>query len=132
MRVVYVGLALVTIAAGMLVHFATGSAGSPLRDALGDALWAVMMFWLLGAAAPRALLAVRAGGAYLICACVETSQLYHSPSLDAVRATRPGHLVLGSGFDSRDFLWYVLGVGGTMILEIVARKTMESSRARQR
>ena len=35
------------------------------------------------------------------------SQLYHTPTLDAIRATQAGQLVLGSGFDPRDLAAYV-------------------------
>jgi len=80
-----------------------------------------MMFWLLGAVAPRASLVARSAAAYAICVCVETSQLYHAPAIDALRGTRLGHLALGSGFDPRDFLWYALGVAGAMVLELTAR-----------
>jgi hypothetical protein len=105
----------------LAVHFAGASLGPSLRDALGDALWAAMMMWLLGAVAPRASLFVRGAVAYAISACVEVSQLYHAPALDAVRETRIGHLFLGSGFDPRDLLWYALGIVGALLLELTAR-----------
>jgi hypothetical protein len=42
---------------------------------------------------------------------VEFSQLYHAPWIDAVRATLPGRLVLGTTFNWPDLLAYALGVG---------------------
>jgi hypothetical protein len=48
---------------------------------------------------------------------VEVSQLYHAPVVDAVRATRLGHLVLGSGFDARDLAAYAGGIVGAVLLE---------------
>ena len=60
------------------------------------------------------VLRARAAVAYAICALVEVGQRYHTPSLDALRATRPGHLVLGSGFDPRDLAAYALGVVAAM------------------
>jgi hypothetical protein len=118
---VYVALALATIVVGLVVHLATRGIGAAERDMLGDALWAAMIAWWLGAFAPDARLMARGVVAYAICAAVEVSQLYHAPALDALRETRVGHLVLGSGFDSRDLLSYAFGVAGAMLLEVAAR-----------
>jgi hypothetical protein len=117
-RAFFVALALVTIAVGLLVHLRGGDTfGHEAQDKLGDALWAAMIAWWIGALAPRARLMSRALAAFAICAAVEFSQLLHTPALDAVRATRLGHLVLGSGFDPRDLLAYALGVAGAALLE---------------
>lgn len=122
-RARYVALALLTIAVGLLVHLSGSALGPVARDVLGDALWGAMMVWWTGAVAPDARLAVRSAVAYAICTAVEVSQLYHTPGLDAVRATKLGHLVLGSGFDPRDLAAYALGVGAAALLEaaVVAR-----------
>jgi hypothetical protein len=53
---------------------------------------------------------------------VEVSQLYHRPWLDDLRATSFGHLVLGSGFDPRDFLCYLLGVAVAAGLERIGER----------
>lgn len=48
--------------------------------------------------------------AVLVATCgVEVLQLWHPAWLDAIRATRPGGLVLGSSFSWADFPWYFLG-----------------------
>jgi len=123
-RAAYVALGLATIAVGLLVHL-RGSVLDPVtRDVLGDTLWAAMIAWGMGALAPAAQLAVRSGAAYAVCVAVEVSQLYHTPALDAIRATRAGHLVLGSGFDPRDLAAYALGVASAALLEavVVARR----------
>src|SRR5215203_2211580 len=95
---------------GLLVHFHGSAIPSAQRDILGDALWAAMIVWLVSAVAPQASLALRAAVAYMFCVGIEVSQLYHAPSIDAIRATSVGHLVLGSGFDPRDFAAYAFGV----------------------
>lgn len=41
---------------------------------------------------------------------VEFSQLWHATWLDAIRATKPGRLALGSGFDAWDLPAYAIGV----------------------
>jgi hypothetical protein len=49
---------------------------------------------------------------------VELSQLYHASWIDTIRSTTLGHLVLGSGFDAIDLLWYIAGVGIGVLSEI--------------
>ena len=116
-RASYVALALGTIALGLGVHWRGGVLGSTLRDVLGDALWATMVAWWIGALAPAASLRIRATAALAICAGVEVSQLYHSTVVDALRSTTAGSLILGSGFDPRDLVAYALGVLLAVIVE---------------
>lgn len=116
-RLTFVVLAVAAIAVGLLVHLRGTALGPVARDVLGDALWAAMIAWWLGALAPRAPLGVRSAVAYAICVGVEVSQRYHSPALDAARGTLLGQLVLGSGFDRRDFLAYAGGVAIAAVLE---------------
>ena len=108
-RLTFVALALGTIALGLWVH-GSGALGAVARDVLGDALWATMIAWWIGALTPRTGLAARGGAAFGICVLVELSQRIHTPWLDAVRETTMGRLVLGSGFDPRDIAAYALGV----------------------
>lgn len=77
----------------------------------GDALWALMIFFLVRAVNPR--LSLRAGSAWALAICwlVEFSQIYRAPWIESIRHTRLGHLVLGSTFNSPDLLAYVVGVG---------------------
>jgi hypothetical protein len=124
-RFIYVALAVVTIGVGLVVHLGGGLVAPRARDVLGDALWAAMMVWWISAIWPGSRLIARSGAAYAVCVCVELSQLYHTAALDAARATRVGHLVLGSGFDPRDFLSYGLGVAGAVVVEHAARSFIE-------
>ena len=119
-RTTFLALACATIAVGVVVHLRGAALGSVARDALGDALWAMMIAWWAGVLAPRARLAVRSTAAYAVCAAVEVSQLYHAPALDAARATTVGQLVLGSGFDPRDLAAYGAGVALAALLESMA------------
>lgn len=109
-RARYAIAAMLTILIGLLVHLHGGALGPVAQDVLGDALWAAMILWLVSALQPGARLVTRAGVAYVICVAVEFSQRWHAPLLDATRATRLGHLMLGSGFDARDLLSYALGI----------------------
>jgi hypothetical protein len=118
-RTPYIALALGTIALGLGVHWRGGVLGSTLRDVLGDALWAAMVAWWVGAVAPGTSLRIRAAVALALCVGVELSQLYHTTALDALRSTTVGQLVLGSGFDPRDLAAYALGVLVAVCLERV-------------
>jgi hypothetical protein len=123
-RLIYIALALATIVVGLLVHEQGAALGPIARDVLSDALWAVMIAWWVGALVPGARLVGRSGAAYAICVVVEVSQRYHTPALDAIRATWVGQLVLGSGFDARDLAAYGFGVATAALLEatVVARR----------
>lgn len=117
-RARFLVLALVTMTAGLGVHFHGAPVlGYAVRDIIGDALWAMMIYWLVSAVVPRVTWAQRAGVAFAICAAVEVSQLYHAPSIDAMRRSILGHLVLGSGFDARDFVSYAAGIAAAFLLD---------------
>jgi hypothetical protein len=122
-RARYALFALVTIVAGLIVHLHGTGLRPDVRDVAGDALWAVMVFWWVSALLPQASRWQRALLALGACWFVELTQLISLPWLNAIRATRAGHLVLGSGFDRRDFAAY--GVG---ILAAFAAETLVHSR----
>ena len=105
-----------------MVHWRGTLLQATLRDLLGDALWAMMIGWWIGALAPSSRPAPRAAVALGICWTVEVSQLYHAPVLDGWRLTTPGRLILGSGFDVRDLAAYAVGVVATLLLELMVRQ----------
>ena len=115
----YAALALCAVIVGLTVHRSGGALPPDVRDVLGDALWAAMVAWGIAAVSPAIRLPRRAVGALALCFADEISQLVHFPALDALRRTTAGHLVLGSGFDPRDFAAYAAGVLAAVILERV-------------
>jgi hypothetical protein len=117
-RLVYLGLALSTITLGLVVHLRGAILGRTVRDILGDALWASMIVWWVSALFPWPRARMRYAAAYVICALVELSQAYRTPTLDALRASAIGQLVLGSGFDPRDFVAYAVGIALAAMLEM--------------
>ena len=128
-RAFYIALAVGTIVVGLAVHL-HGAALSPVaRDVLGDALWAAMVYWWIGAAVPTVRLSRRAMVALAVCFAVELSQLYHAPGIDALRETTLGHLVLGSGFDPRDFASYAAGVLAAALVEFLVVRQSSGPRA---
>lgn len=102
---------LLVVAAGIASRSFPHALPAVLGKYPGDALWAWMA--LLGVAWLRpdlrpllvALLALA------ISCLVECSQLYQAPWLNAIRAHRLGHAILGSGFHGPDFVAYAIGVG---------------------
>jgi Protein of unknown function (DUF2809) len=115
-RARYLALAVITVAVGLVVFKHGAGLGPVARDVTGDALWAAMMFWGISAVAPGARLLVRGMVALSVCFVVETSQRLHTPALDAIRTTMLGRLVLGTGFDPRDFASYAGGVLMAMLI----------------
>ena len=106
----YVALGTAIVLTGLLVHFVGGSIPAAARDILGDALWATMMACWVSAIVPRQMRAVRVTIALAVCWAVEASQLWRAPFLEYARGTWIGPLVLGSGFDPRDLVAYMVGV----------------------
>jgi hypothetical protein len=114
-RGAYLGLAIVTIAIGLAVHFHAHWLGDA-RDILGDGLWAAMMVWWISALVPTAPLTLRLAVAYAVAAVVEASQAL--PAHDTHRHTQVGHLVLGTDFDPRDFASYAAGVLAAGLIDL--------------
>jgi hypothetical protein len=121
-RLRYLALAVGTILLGLVVHLRGGALSPAMRDILGDALWAAMATWWISAVVPATRLSWRAAMALAFCFAIEFSQLVHSPALDTLRQTTAGHLVLGSGFDPRDFPSYAAGVLAAVLLERVTKR----------
>lgn len=76
----------------------------------GDALWALMVYCGFGLLLRRASVGMLALAALGFSFAVEFSQLWHVPWLDALRATLPGRLVLGSTFNAPDLGAYAAGI----------------------
>jgi MFS superfamily sulfate permease-like transporter len=84
----------------------------------GDALWAVMVFYMVLLIFQRISIKKAALAALLISYADEFSQLYHSASIDAVRSTTVGHLILGSQFSWLDLLAYGVGIAFIAAIEL--------------
>lgn len=84
---------------------------------LGDALWALMIFFLLALLFRARETRWITAGALLFAFSIEISQLYHSPWIDALRKTRMGGLVLGYGFLWSDLASYTVGIGFGFLME---------------
>jgi Protein of unknown function (DUF2809) len=76
----------------------------------GSGLWALAVFVAVGLLLPNETTLKVAAYAIVIAFAVEFSQLLSIPWLNAVRATKVGHLFLGSTFNPPDFVAYALGI----------------------
>lgn len=102
---------------GVLFCLPLGLATRPLKlhfdalgSALGDGLWALLVFCLVCSAAPRWPLARRVLVALALAVLVEVSQLWHFPWLASVRHTRLGALAIGGSFSFGDIVCYATGI----------------------
>ncbi len=77
---------------------------------IGDAIWALMIYWMVCVIKPFSKLAHNALIALLFCYVIELSQLYQADWINAIRSTTLGALVLGHGFLWSDLLAYTIGV----------------------
>ena len=81
-----------------------------VRAYVGDALWALMVFFGIALLRPQWPTKRIALATLLFSFGIEFSQLYHAPWIDSVRATRLGGLVLGFSFVRSDLLCYGVGI----------------------
>ncbi len=124
-RVRYLFLIFGTIALGLASRYFTQYLPDVVNLGLGDALYALMMYWMVGFLFPHVSILRITLLSLNICFLIETSQLIQSDWLISLRKTRVGALVLGSGFLWSDWLAYSFGVAfgfGLEKWEIVAQK----------
>ncbi len=110
---VYIGLMLVTVAAGLAIRFAPLGLPWPVMKYGGSTLWAVMIYWVMAALLRRSrswALALLAGG---VATLTELTRLWHFPPLDAFRVTLPGVILLGRYFSVWNIVayWVAIALG---------------------
>ncbi len=118
-----VGLAVLTIAAGLASRRYSDVLPVFLAQYAGDALWAAVVFWLLAMFWRRAGAARLALAALAVAVAVEASQLFHPVWLDSLRATTIGAWLLGHGFLWSDLACYVGGVALAVGLDVAIART---------
>lgn len=109
-RAWYVLALAVTVAAGLASRRFPQVLPSFLGKYPGDALWALMVFFGLGALFARASTARVGMGALAFAFTIEFFKLWSAPWLVHLRHTTVGHLVLGHTFWWPNLLAYVVGV----------------------
>ncbi|APA66712.1 MULTISPECIES: ribosomal maturation YjgA family protein [unclassified Janthinobacterium] len=109
-RLLQVGATVAVIALGLASRAFPQFVPEALGKYPGDALWAMMVVFALGAFATRMRTWQLALVSLLICFAVECGQLYQAPWISDIRAHPLGHLVLGSHFGWVDLVAYTAGV----------------------
>lgn len=90
-----------------------------VRLYVGDALWALMVFFGIAFVFRKWSTRKVATVALAFSFGIEASQLYHAPWIDAIRGMPLGGLVLGFTFVWSDLICYSLGIGIGVIGEVV-------------
>lgn len=110
-RIYYLIFVIITIVIGLFARHYASYLPDIINLGLGDALWALMMYWIIGFLFPQYSIKKVVIISLSICFAVEISQLYQADWINAIRDNRLGALVLGRGFLWSDFVAYLLGVG---------------------
>lgn len=118
-RIHYFLLLVTTVALGLASRRYASQLPEWVGLYLGDLLWALMVFLLLGFAFRTQSPARLALVAWVFSCLIEVSQLYHAPWIDAIRSNRLGGLVLGFGFLWSDLLSYSAGIALGFLLEFL-------------
>lgn len=109
-RIIYLLLFILTVVIGLASRKFSAYLPEITNLGLGDALWALMIYWIIGGIFPQYSIQKVAIISLSICFLVEFSQLYQADWINAIRANRFGALVLGRGFLWTDFIAYSIGV----------------------
>jgi hypothetical protein len=105
----YFVLGLAIIGVGLLTRLSPPGHHVLLKY-LGSALWGGLVYCFLASLAPNTNPVRLAIIAVVIAAGVEFSQLWHTETLDAFRATRIGVLLIGRFFSWWDIVAYSVGI----------------------
>jgi len=116
-RPLYLLMAVIVICLGLLSRRITVYLPDFINLGLGDSLWALMIYLLMGMVFRNWSVRKVAVFGLVFCFLIELSQLYHEPWIDTIRSTTLGGLVLGSGFLWSDLFAYTVGIGFGFLVE---------------
>jgi len=116
-RLFYLLMAVIVIFLGLLSRRITGYLPEVINLVLGDSLWALMVYLLMGMVFINWSVRKVAVFGLAFCFMIELSQLYHEPWIDKIRSTTLGGLVLGYGFLWSDLVAYAIGIGIGILVE---------------
>jgi hypothetical protein len=116
-RFIYSLLLISTIGVGLASRQFPGVLPHWIHLYLGDTLWALMVFLLIGLFFNNKSTFWVALTALAFSYSIEISQLYHANWIDALRANPLGGLILGFGFLWSDIVCYTIGIGFGYIME---------------
>ncbi len=120
-RKLYLFLVIATIGVGLLSR--TRFVPNVIYPYVGDYLYAVMVFFIIGFLFNTSTSLKVAITSVLICFLIEFFQLYQADWINAVRSTKLGALVLGNGFLWSDIICYTFGgITGYVLERLFLRK----------
>jgi glycopeptide antibiotics resistance protein len=125
-RFLYILLIILTVACGLASRHYSSSLPLWVKLYAGDALWALMVFFLCGFVFRNKSTRWIAVASLLFSFSIEFSQLYHAPWIDAIRNTRIGALILGFGFLWSDLISYSVGISLGILVEFPLWKKKSS------
>lgn len=95
---------------------------------VGDAIWAMLMFWLVCFLKPNWPLNYQVITALAISYAIEFSQFYQADWLNQIRNSPIGGLILGFTFLPSDLVAYTIGIAlGAIINRSVIHKFIDST-----
>ena len=121
-RTTLVVLAAATIALGLATRRFPNAFPAFIAQYGGDALWAMLVYWLLAVIWPRSAPTRLALWAFAISLLDELSQLIDWHWLQSLRGTQLGALVLGQGFLWSDLVCYAVGVSLAFVIDVAIRR----------
>ena len=116
-RMTYLAVALAIVTTGLLVRWPALGVPCMAAKYAGSILWGAMVYTLVRAINPHAVLLASVAVACSIAACVEFSRLYHTPALDSFRTTLAGQLLLGRVFSVWNLAAYGVGIGASAAVD---------------
>lgn len=109
-RIMYFFLVVITILTGLASRHFASALPQWMELYLGDALWALMVFFIMGFIFNHKTSLWIAIASLLFSFSIEISQLYHADWMDTLRSYRLAGLVLGYGFLWSDLICYSMGI----------------------
>jgi hypothetical protein len=117
-RFVYFLLIIMTIIAGLASRHFANYLPEWNKAYLGDVLWALMVFFMIGFLFKRESSLWIGSAALIFSFLIEFSQLYQAHWINVIRSNKLGGLVLGYGFLWSDLVCYTAGIAFGVILEV--------------
>lgn len=125
-RLLLATAAIPVVALGLALHYL---ASGPAGDLATDALYAVLVYLVLGILIIRARPMLLGLGAFALCAAIEFSQLSGIPATLS-ESVPPLRLLLGTTFAPLDLLAYAMGVAVVMVVDVLLQRAARAERAR--
>lgn len=123
-RIIYCIVLLVTFGLGLLSRADFWKPPEFVILYVGDALWALLVYWLVCILKPEYTAKSQLIITVLFSLVIECSQFYQAEWINQLRQTTLGGLILGYGFKVTDLIAYAVGAGlGAFINNRIIRKS---------